>query len=337
MTSTQLTSKSSFVQHGIRPVNLQTDLAPLADLIELVFANAMDDSGRAAIREMRYLSRMGAGLNLLSRINELALGINNGYVWIENGRLVGNVSIYPANLPVGLPSAWIIANVAVHPDYQRRGIARQLMYAAMELIQRKGSQQAILQVDVDNTAAIPLYDSLGFIRERAFTTWVRDSSLQIPSQPDTRDVFITRRRPHEWQQELQLAQLLRPQAAGGLGWLKPTVKSQFHTPIWRQISNWFMMNSIERLIIRSEEERTIRASLWLESSFGSRSIRLTLLTHPDDQGLYDRALLHTVLRRFRTSPILLEHPADDTFINHLLPEYRFRIKRSVWHMRCDMS
>lgn len=43
----------------IRPVNLRTDLPTLADLIELVFAPTMDESGRAAIREMRYMSRMG--------------------------------------------------------------------------------------------------------------------------------------------------------------------------------------------------------------------------------------------------------------------------------------
>jgi len=337
VTSTHLTSQTPVVQQGIRPVNLQTDLAPLADLIELVFASAMDESGRAAIREMRYLSRMGAGLRILSRINELALGINNGYVWIENGRLVGNVSIYPANLPATAPTAWIIANVAVHPDYQRRGIARRLMYAAMALIRQKGSQQAILQVDVDNTAAIPLYDSLGFVRERAFTTWARDSTLPLPMQEGTRDIFITRRRHSEWQQEFALAQQVRPQAAGGMGWLKPTIKSQFHTPIWRQLSNWFLMSNVERLIIRSEDARQILASLWLENGIGSSSVRLTLMTHPDYQGLYDRALLHTVLRRFRTSPILLEHPADDTFMNRMLAEYRFRVKRSVWHMRCDMS
>ena len=95
---------------GLRPVNLRTDLAPLADLIELAFADTMDNSGRAAVREMRYLSRMGPGLNVLAGVSDLTQGIGLGYVWIEDARLIGNVSIYPANWPSDAGDAWIIAN-----------------------------------------------------------------------------------------------------------------------------------------------------------------------------------------------------------------------------------
>ena len=75
---------------GVRPVNLRTDLRPLADLIELVFSDSMDSSGRSAIREMRFLSQMGYGLKLIARMNELALGISLGFVYIMDGKLVGN-------------------------------------------------------------------------------------------------------------------------------------------------------------------------------------------------------------------------------------------------------
>ena len=123
---------------GLHPVKLSRDLADLADLIEIAFADAMDDSGRAALREMRALSKMGAGLDMLGRLNDLAVGISHGYVWIADGKLVGNVSVYPADWPSQLGRAWIIANVAVHPAYQRRGIARRLMQASLEMIQRRG-------------------------------------------------------------------------------------------------------------------------------------------------------------------------------------------------------
>ena len=91
----------AFSRDGVRPVNLRTDLRPLADLIELVFADSMDSSGRSAIREMRYLSSLGYGLKLIARLNELALGISLGFVYVLDGKLVGNVSVYPANYPVG--------------------------------------------------------------------------------------------------------------------------------------------------------------------------------------------------------------------------------------------
>ena len=115
---------------GLRPVNLRTDLAQLADLIELVFADSMDQGGRAAVREMRYLSKVGIGISLIPGFNDLTQGINMGYVWIADGKLVGNVSIYPASRPNR--NTWIIANVGVHPDYQRRGIATGMMEASID-------------------------------------------------------------------------------------------------------------------------------------------------------------------------------------------------------------
>lgn len=323
--------------HGIRPVNLQTDLAPLADLIELVFARVMDDSGRAAIREMRYLSKMGLGLSLLGRLNDLALGISNGFVWIEDNTLVGNVSLYPAQIPRQKGCSWIIANVAVHPSYQRRGIARQLMHSSMELIRQRGAKHGILQVDVDNDAAIPLYESLGFVKERAFTTWTRSSYANTPDSQELNDVFITRRRMSEWQQEYELAQIVRSIDMGGIGWLKPLETASFHAPIWKQFIKWFAMGNIERLIVRSEDEQQILASLWIENTIGTSTIRLTSMTHPDYQGLYDRALLNSVLRRFRTSSLVIEHPADDDIMAAILRQAQFRVKRSVWHMRWDVT
>ncbi len=75
---------------GLRRINLSTDLAQLADLIELVFAHNMDSSGRAVIDEMRLMSRLGVGAELLAGLNGLAYGIRSGYVWMVDGKLVGN-------------------------------------------------------------------------------------------------------------------------------------------------------------------------------------------------------------------------------------------------------
>ena len=158
----------AFAQDGVRPVNLRTDLRPLADLIELVFADSMDSSGRSAIREMRYLSSLGYGLKLIARLNELALGISLGFVYVLDGKLVGNVSVYPASYPSGLGETWILANVGVHPDYQRRGIAGDLMRASLEMIRRRGAARVILQVNYDNEAALRLYERAGFVCERAW-------------------------------------------------------------------------------------------------------------------------------------------------------------------------
>jgi ribosomal protein S18 acetylase RimI-like enzyme len=317
--------------NGIRPVNLQTDLAPIADLIELVFAPTMDEGGRTAIREMRALSRMGVGVGMFARLNELAMGIKMGYVWEEAGQLIGNVSVYPANLPDGSRDTWIIANVGVHPTYQGRGIARQLMEASLDMLRARGAQKAILQVDEDNARAITLYERLGFLKERAFTQWRRNSLTPVPSQDTTEQPFITRRRDSEWQAEYALAQMTRPNERGGLGWLRPTHPALFKPSLWKTLTNWLTMQGVERLVIRGDNDALL-ACLWLENTFGSFSTRLTAFAHPHHAALIN-ALLGNVVRRFRTTTLEIEHPADDEEVAHSLRHYRFLPTRTVYQMR----
>ena len=61
-----------------------------------------------------------------------------GLVWKEDSpdgggrRLVGNLSL----IPIGLQGkrGYLIANVAVHPDFRGRGIGRELTTTALELL-----------------------------------------------------------------------------------------------------------------------------------------------------------------------------------------------------------
>lgn len=335
MTSLSASHPSSDIQNGLRSVNLRTDLRPLADLIELVFADTMDEGGRAAIKEMRYLSNMGYGLNLLSRLNDLALGISLGYVYIADRRLVGNVSIYPAGYPKDMGDAWIIANVGVHPDYQRRGIAHQLMEASINMIRERRGKYAILQVDYDNVGAQRLYERLGFVYERAFTTWRRSSFVKMPAPRDY-SYHITRLRHGEWQSEYELAQWARPNDRGGLGWLMPLHNKYFQIPLWKRVIDFFSLNNTEKLIIR-DDTSNILASLWIEHTMSTINTRIRLMTSPDIiSDSYADALLNNVLRRFNRSSLLIEHPRDDELTNQLLYDYQFRAKREVWHMRLDL-
>ena len=196
LSTTQLTA-SPLLDDGLRPVNLRTDLRPLADLIELVFADSMDSSGRSAIREMRYLSHIGYGLHLASRLNELMLGISMGFVYVADGQLVGNVSVYPSGYPKDMRAAWILANIGVHPAYQRRGIAGDLVNAAVGMIAKRRGQQVILQVNRDNHAALRLYERQGFSYERTWRNWRRSGFIKGPLAEDS-GFQIAGLRPHEW-------------------------------------------------------------------------------------------------------------------------------------------
>ncbi len=55
-----------------------------------------------------------------------------------------------------------ILNICVHPDYQRRGLGRQMLAHLLDLARGRGAQSAILEVRRSNLAAFSLYDKLGF-------------------------------------------------------------------------------------------------------------------------------------------------------------------------------
>ena len=318
---------------GIRPVNIQTDLAPLADLIELAFRETMDESGRAAIREMRYMSKLGFGLKILPRLNDLVLGISQGYVAIVDGKLVGNVSLYPASWRREIGKAWMFANVSTHPDYRKQGIARDLMDRSMEFIHSKGATHAILQVDYDNKHAIHLYESLEFVRERAFTKWVRTALVSAPARSDELDdIFFTQARRSDWKQEYTLIEATRPNERGGIGWLQPLHMKDFRPTLWSNFKKILSFGDKEKLIVRDEETSELLTLLWIERSMALSRTRLTLFNQADSERHNAEALLSSVLRRYRTSGFSLEHPYDDRVISDLLTQYRFRPHRTVWHM-----
>jgi ribosomal protein S18 acetylase RimI-like enzyme len=316
----------------LRPVNLRIDLVPLADLIEVAFADTMDSSGRAAVREMRTLSRVSPALGLLLGMNDLAQGVGLGYVWIEDGRLVGNTSVYPANMPTG--AAWIIANVAVDPAYRGRGIARQLVQASLEMIRRRSRARpatAVLQVEANNEVARHLYDRLGFLPERTWTQWRRSSTVRTPQSFNDPSIYITRRRANEWRAEYAMAQRLRAQ--GGMGWLRPLHPSLFRRPLLKMLGDLFSFRTFERLVIRGAED-DLRAVMWVESAFAASSVQLTMMVEPAYQGLYDEALINLLARRFSLrSALTIEHPDDDAITAAILQKYQFSPQRTLVHMR----
>ena len=55
-----------------------------------------------------------------------------------------------------------ITNLAAHPEWRRRGVARQLLGAALIEGVARGVTLAFLEVRPSNTRALALYESLGF-------------------------------------------------------------------------------------------------------------------------------------------------------------------------------
>ena len=86
--------------------------------------------------------------------------------------------------------AWHIMNVAVDPDYQRRGIATRLLERLFELTRDDQRRGYTLEVRISNSEAISLYEKLGFTRQgvrRGYYTDNREDALIMWRDPEPRD------------------------------------------------------------------------------------------------------------------------------------------------------
>jgi ribosomal-protein-alanine N-acetyltransferase len=82
--------------------------------------------------------------------------------------------------------AWHVMNVAVDPDFQRRGIATRLLERLFELSVDDDGRGYTLEVRVSNSGAIHLYERLGFERHgirRGYYTDNREDALIMWRDP----------------------------------------------------------------------------------------------------------------------------------------------------------
>lgn len=162
---------------GLRPMDPLRDLASVVDLIELGFWSELDPQGRRMLRQMRRVAERGH----LARLVYGGASGACGFVWVEDARLVGNLSLrraYPA-----WRKGMLIGNVVVHPDYRGRGIARALMEAALSAARERDAHWVGLEVRADNEVARGLYEHLGFAAVGETVHLVRPEGLPWLASP----------------------------------------------------------------------------------------------------------------------------------------------------------
>jgi ribosomal-protein-alanine N-acetyltransferase len=153
------------VPDGLRRFDPGRDLAAVIRLLELGFSQELEPRDRRWLAELSSLSTAGPLLSFASRVVPLGGAGFTGFVWYQDSRLVGNVSLMR-----GAGDVWLVANVVTALEYRRRGIAGQLMAAAIDAARARGARQLQLQVRHDNRPAQALYDRLGFWRLGTATT-----------------------------------------------------------------------------------------------------------------------------------------------------------------------
>ena len=86
-------------------------------------------------------------------------------VAVRDGELVGLV-----NLGLRGPEAWI-GGLGVVPSERRRGTGRRLMEDVHDQARARGAERVWLEVIVENTQAVALYEQLGYTHVRELEVW----------------------------------------------------------------------------------------------------------------------------------------------------------------------
>lgn len=207
MTSVTIPAHAESTSHpNLRQLSILRDLPAVADLIELCFSSTMDGEGKRYVQDMRRAGSDNSFIKWANRAAETTSLPLSGYVWEENGRIIGNTSLVPFRH--NKKRLYLIANVAVHPEHRRKGIARALTERAMQHAREKKVDNLWLHVRDDNAGAIDLYTKLGFIERAQRTNWQAVTDFHTPTL--TTDIAITNRHHRDWPTQLHWLSRLYP-------------------------------------------------------------------------------------------------------------------------------
>ncbi len=309
----------------IRPLNVLRDLPAVADLIELCFSSTMDNDGQRYLSDMRRASRDDSFLNWASHMTETASMPMMGYVWEENGRIVGNASLIPFR-DHG-KRIYLIANVATHPEYRRRGIGRALTERSMKQARDKNASAIWLHVRDDNPGAIQLYEGLGFQEIARRSTWhaIPDRSVSIPQT----DLQITVRNPRFWPLQQNWLRRLYPDV---LNWYHSWSFNALRPGLWNWVYLLFIDFNIKQWVALRNDELLVTLT-WMPQ--GGRSESLFAATKPEVDASTAEALTQLLVHARRTlsnrASLSLDYPAAE--MTEAIQAAGFKIRRTLLWMR----
>ncbi len=309
---------------GIRPVHTRRDMRAIADLLDLAFTGELDSASRRLVRNMRSAGQAGLLGWLFGHLFLPPAAYPKGFVWEEAGRVVGNASLLAVH---GHPERWVLANVAVHPAYRRRGIARGLVKACIDWVKAVNGDTIVLQVKSNNSGAQTLYASEGFQALTTRTSWTRFTPHRL--QPPVHDQRIRPRRSGEWRQQWAQAHRLHPE---GVLWPYPSSPDLFNPLSLGRI----LTLSPTRHWLWREGGRLV-ASLTARLNLDRPGWRLILNAEPEANERVEGPMLRVALSELRPARVRfsLELPAG--VAENTLRELDFRPEHTLTWMRLEVD
>ncbi|RIK44165.1 MAG: hypothetical protein DCC55_03445 [Chloroflexi bacterium] len=316
---------------GIRPFDIGRDLRPVAELIADAFAHELDARGSAALREMRIMSHIGGVLRFLNRSTGEFDDLFGGFVWVEGGQVVGNVTVQKADRE---GNRWQIANVAVAPPFRGRGISRRLMGRAIEHIREHDGRWAVLQVYERNTIARHLYERMDFEVVGGSVDLRLDRLPKLPEVTIPQE--LTTFSSSQWQPLYELANL---QYGVQAQWWRALRRVDFQLTFEQQVLEWLGRavgrSRVYRRCIQTHRHH-FDAALVLTAMRWRGAHQLQLWVRPELYGRHEERLLQwalSTLGDYPRWPVNLTLNREHTAALELASQMGFRTRQTLLTMR----
>jgi GNAT superfamily N-acetyltransferase len=284
----------------LRPFDPFRDMRVVADLVELCFADTLDPDSKSYLERMRAADNNPGLMRWAANAAEWVSAPLSGYVWQEEDRVVGNASLIP-HFRVGR-RLYLIANVAVHPDYRRRGIGRALTERAVEHARQRNAPSVWLHVRQENETAVNIYRSLSFIeRARRTTWWSQDKSIEAGTPSG---VTFDSPRAVDWPSQRQW---LAQNYPAELRWHMPFNLNLLRPDLWGEFQRFFN-NSYVRMWAARRDGKLLGVVAWQSMLAHANALWLAAPSGADEYAV-QALLLHTRKRLDTTSPLWLDLPA----------------------------
>ncbi|MCI0713362.1 MAG: GNAT family N-acetyltransferase [Chloroflexi bacterium] len=268
---------------GLRKFHMPQDIQVLIDIVPLAFQYpnnpewSIDEAEKedlienfTSMQKLWWLFRVAG--TIWSPLKDVLIG----YVWEEDGRPVGvcNVARERAS------QQWIIGNVAVLPDYRRRGIARKLVQACIELVIERGAEQIVLDVVDGNVPAYELYKSLGFTHysgDYVYEHRENTETRQLLSLPDR--YAIEELQVKNWRIRYQLIKRITPDHVAEF---EPVTEKKHAVPYIMRIIQPIIVRilnmHVRRIIVKDENGTVVgfASSRSRKNGKGTASLTLTV-------------------------------------------------------------
>ena len=287
----------------IRPLNMAKDLDRVADLVEMCFPIYLDRDGQTYIRQMRETARELRGMPWLAHLAGSGNASSTGFVWEEGNKILGNLSLITIQ-HAGRPMK-LIANVAVHPEHRRRGIARALTDRALTYLHQRHESPVWLQVRDDNPAAINLYRNAGFVDQVYRTTWrARPQDLKSDHAPHRQPAFFLRRIKGDWTLQEKLLAVAYP---FNIRWNLPVDFQRFVPGILQGLTNFMDGYALKHWRLE-HRGKLMGVITWQKTTTYANNLWLAL-PEPIEAEYLPFALQEVSRRLAKEHPVSINYPA----------------------------